>query len=300
MRSCENCGTGVELDDNFCFVCGDDLQLQVNDAGPLWTASIEEALCFHWLAQCQRRLRFPIDTTEEIPYVAFEYGWKVVNRLYNELKVPKQTDPVTGKKRKATAKESFVYLLDRFGVTNGVIDENRNRIERLCDCVLETPDPARMQEKRGYITFDEASGDNPGDEDQEDKNPEESKATAVAVCTALRDALMTNDSANTANALADMLLSVRNARVHATIPKPAKRRLGTPGGHTVRLLMGGGDHRGDYEIDETAQIQLSIGQILLGAKTNRPPEDVQNIVNSRVKQIKDEIHERVMKWPRPK
>jgi hypothetical protein len=299
MRSCENCGTEVLADDNFCFVCGDDLQLQVNDAGPLWTASIEEAACFHWLAQCQRRLRFPIDTTEEIPYVAFEYGWKVVNRLYNQLKVPKQTDPQTGKKRKATAKESLVYLLEHFGVTERVVDENRDRIERLCDCVLETPDPERMQEKRGYLTFDDTSEEGMEDENPEDKNPEESKATAIAVCTALRDALKTNDRANVANALAGTLLSVRNARVHATISKPTERRLGTSS-DSVRILRHGPNDRSDYEINETAQIQLSVGKILLGAKTHRPPEDVENVVRSRVKQIKDEIQERVTKWRRPK
>jgi hypothetical protein len=305
---CENCDTEVLPDDNFCHVCGDDLQsqLQVNESRPQWTDKIDEAVCFHWLAQCQRRLMFPVEATEEIPYVAFEYGWKVVNRLYNQLKVPKQIDPKTGKKRKATAKESLIYLLEHFGATSTVIDENRGRIERLCDCVLEIPDPTRMSERRGFIAFDESFGEIPEDDSPDDKTAEESKTTAKAVCTGLRDALATDDRSNFANALADMLLSVRNARVHATLSKPTQRRLGNEDHASIRIKRRYGEDGmpipdpSDYEINETAEIQLAIGKILLRAKTGQSPEDVENIVRSRVKQIKDEIYQRVTKWRRPR
>jgi hypothetical protein len=166
MRSCENCGAELEPDDVACPVCSAalDLQLHIDESRPKWSEKIDEYVCSHWLAQSQRRLTFPVDETEEIPYVAFEYGWKVVNRLYNELKVPKQIDPKTGKKRRPTAKESMVYLLQHFGVTDAIIDENRGYIEGLCDCVLETPDPTRMQGKRGSVTFDEPSGESLEDE----------------------------------------------------------------------------------------------------------------------------------------
>ncbi|MGY4236619.1 hypothetical protein ACVIIW_005566 [Bradyrhizobium sp. USDA 4449] len=249
-----------------------------------WTASIEESACFQWLAQCQPRLAFPIDAPEETPYLAFEYGWKVVNRLYNELKVPKQTDPQNGKKRKANAKESLLYLMKHFGVTDRIVDENRGRIDNLCDCVLEKRDSGRRWEKRGYVTFDDPVEEGPKHAQQDGKPPEASKATTIA----LRDALKTNDSANVASALADWLLSVRNARVHAMVCSCSDGRR-TP----ARI----GDYHSDYEIKETAaQILLATGKILLSAKTRMRREEVEALVRSRMKQIMKEIRERVTKW----
>jgi hypothetical protein len=74
MRSCENCGAELEPDDVNCPACiaALELQLHVDEARPKWSEKIDEYVCFHWLAQCQRRLMFPVDETEEIPYVAFD------------------------------------------------------------------------------------------------------------------------------------------------------------------------------------------------------------------------------------
>jgi hypothetical protein len=197
----------------------------------------------------------------------------------------------------------LIYLLEHLGVTETVIDENRARIEKLCDCVLEVADPAHREGKRGYVTFDD--GESIEGQDADDKNPEESKATAVAVCTAYRAALTNNDRASFASALADMLLSVRNARVHATYLKPSHpKRIGprdpvskrTRKGKMIDGVFVSEPDPSEYELNEAAQIQLSIGKLLLGAKTKRPSEDVENIVRSRVNEIRDEIYERVAKW----
>jgi hypothetical protein len=207
--------------------------------------------------------------------------------------VPKQTDPRTGKKRKANAKESLLYLMEHFGVTDRIVDENRRRIDNLCDCVLETRDPGRIREKRGYVTFDDLAEEGPEDDQQDGKPSEESKATAIAVCTALRHALKTHDSAKVASALADAFLSVRNARVHAMASTPRKRRLGTPRFCSADSI---GEYLGDYEINETAQILLATGKILLSAKTRMRREVFEALVRSRMEQMMKEIRERVTKW----
>jgi hypothetical protein len=123
----------------------------------------------------------------------------------------------------------------------------------------------------------------------------------------LRDVLKADDRANFANALADMLLSVRNARVHANFPKAGPRRLGDRDNvsfrRRVRLVDGAFVSIPapiNYEINTVAQIQLSIGKLLLGAKTKQSPEDIENIVRSRVRQLKNEIYDRVTKWHRSK
>ena len=74
MLICERCGETSNSDDNFCLSCGRDLSLKAE-----WTREVAEANNIHWLAQCQRRLFSPIDESEEVPFVAFEYGWKALN-----------------------------------------------------------------------------------------------------------------------------------------------------------------------------------------------------------------------------
>lgn len=291
MLTCKNCGNeSVQPEDNFCTACTRPILPKVRPGGTIWTVSLDEAVCFHWLAQCERRLTFPIESTEEMPYVAFEYGWKVINRFYNELELSESTDPKAGKKQSLPVKKSFLHLLEKLEVIDKVIDENRDLIAKLCDCVLETPDSERMKEKRGFITFDQSSVE----------DAKEAKVTAVAVCRALRVGLESNDSAKTAEALIGALISVRNARIHATLPKPDTRHLGTSADSVRRLRHTSETHKSDdhsdYEINVTAVMLLSIGKILLSAKTKRNRDDVEDIIRSRMRQMMDEIYERVSRW----
>jgi hypothetical protein len=84
MLICERCGETSNSDDNFCMSCGRDLSLKAE-----WTREVAEANSIHWLAQCQRRLFSPIDESEEVPFVAFEYGWKALNRLSTSFRYQK-------------------------------------------------------------------------------------------------------------------------------------------------------------------------------------------------------------------
>src|SRR5678816_3802810 len=108
--TCEICGHKVDKDDNYCWVCGHNL---LRNELP-WTEEVEEANNLHWLAQIQRRLVLPTDSTEKRPFLAFEYGWKVLENLHNSLSIPEIVDSTTGKKRKRNTKEKILYLFDHY------------------------------------------------------------------------------------------------------------------------------------------------------------------------------------------
>src|SRR5437870_12869252 len=40
----------------------------------------------NWLAQCKRRMQWPLDRSEEVGLSAFEYAWKGFNVLYSDFK----------------------------------------------------------------------------------------------------------------------------------------------------------------------------------------------------------------------
>ncbi len=179
MPSCRNCGEDVEDDWHYCMSCGCSLWLWRNFRLE-WSPSVAESNNIHWLAQAQRRLVLPIESTEEVPFLAFEYAWKVINGLYNSVPVPKILVSESGKTREATAKESVLYLLRHFDVTREVLEVNRELIQTLCDCVLETPDPAYFGDRRGSVTFADVS---PGELTELRENATEKckkLATAVA------------------------------------------------------------------------------------------------------------------------
>jgi hypothetical protein len=70
-------------DGTHCMNCGELLLNNVKWKGAVWDPSTPEATNINWLAQAQRRLDFPIDSTERTPMVALEYVWKVFNNLYD-------------------------------------------------------------------------------------------------------------------------------------------------------------------------------------------------------------------------
>src|SRR5262249_54304041 len=98
----------------------------------------------------------------------------------------------------------ILYLFQYYDVLQRLMDRNRDLIERLCDCVLEVSDKAYFGDKRGFISFD--------DEAQED---------AIIKCKRLANSMSHPiDYEQAADTLIDALLSVRNARVHASVRKP--------------------------------------------------------------------------------
>jgi hypothetical protein len=305
MYACEKCRTEVQDDDNWCFYCGWNLWLQTDHLRLQWTPTIDEANNIHWLAQSKRRLEVPIESTEEIPFLAFEYAWKVINRLHNALTIPKTHDPATGKNREPTAKESVLYLFEHYHVSNRILDLNRDLIKRLCDCVLEVSDHAYYGDKRGYMIFDDSS--------QESRPEIREKATEQ--CKQLAESIDSGDESVAIERLIEVLLGIRNARVHASMIKTAaklpvggiseSRRISvetriTDAGEIE--LMKTEDklvpniERHDYEIYTVAEILLSIAEIVISAKSGKPLEDIQEWVRSRVGQLAREIYERVQSW----
>jgi len=106
MRICSSCGDAVEDDWACCMNCGHDLGNKKE-----WNERIEEANNLHWLAQAQRRLEWPIELSDEIPFLAVEYSWKVVNRLYNFIPSEKVLNSDSGKYRDESAIERIMKLL---------------------------------------------------------------------------------------------------------------------------------------------------------------------------------------------
>ena len=106
MRMCIFCGTPALYDQTECSGCGYDLNQK-----PEWSQSVEEANNLHWLAQAQRRLVLPIEQSDEIPFLAIEYSWKVLNRFDNAIQVPKVDDAETGKNVNQPLQKEFLICL---------------------------------------------------------------------------------------------------------------------------------------------------------------------------------------------
>jgi hypothetical protein len=289
MLVCERCGEAFSPDDILCMNCGRDLSLKAE-----WTREVAEANNIHWLAQCQRRLFSPIDESEEVPFVAFEYGWKALNRLYNQLSIPKVVTE-DGKVRERNAKECLLYMFEHYGVTQQITVENLTSIKSLCDCVLEISDVGFLSGKRGHLTFD----------DESEAEASDLRASAIGKCSALITATEKDDYGRAVSALVESLLAVRNARVHASYRVPSKLPAGGESDSVVRRSRKkDGDqpllasiHRHDYEVHTVAEIVLAIGKIVIVAKTKQPFDYIEQLVDSRTGQIRRQIAEKVRAWP---
>jgi hypothetical protein len=255
MKRCTLCGNTMEDSWGCCMVCRTDVANMIE-----WNEGLEQADNLHWLARAQRRIEIPIESSDEIPFLAIEYSWKVLNRLYGSLPVEKIRDPKTGKMRDENARERIVRLFDNLNVIQEIIDANKLRIDTLCKCILE---------EGGDITFEDG-------------------------CQTLAASIRDNNYKEAAEALIKTLYSVRNARVHAQVSEPGQRDVGGEVGSNVRI-------RGPGEKDEVytiAEILLSIGKILIRARTQMPKEHIEIIVRSRVFQLAQMIYERVKSWER--
>ncbi len=85
-----------------------------------WDESIPDDMCINWLAQCKRRLYYPLDSSERAGLSAFEYAWKAFNNLYA---------PFPGK----PDKKKMYACLDVYLNKRDFIETNRSRIVALCD-----------------------------------------------------------------------------------------------------------------------------------------------------------------------
>jgi hypothetical protein len=300
VRACEKCNAAVRPADNFCGRCGQKLPPVCRICGsvtePTWACCMScgaplgmtrewrqehsEAENIHWLAQARRRLVLPVESTEEVAFVSFEYCWKVINRLYNFLDVPRIRTS-KGREREPTQAEKVLYLFRHYQVTDEIIRTNQSTILKLCDCVLSE-----------QITCNDIPP-----EEQEDF-----RASARKICEKLKASLTESKYDDAATTLVDALVQVRNARVHASITSPTDLPVGGAPGSGTRgwraeaelppIRPRPGDHY-DYEIKTVAEIALSIGEILLRKKTQ---DDIDDLIWSRVIQLSDGIYATVMSW----
>lgn len=74
----------------------------------------------NWLAQCKKRMYYPVDRPDYAGLTAFEYGWKSFNNLYSEFK----SGPDREKMRACFKK--YVSAKDFF-------EKNRKSLIKFCD-----------------------------------------------------------------------------------------------------------------------------------------------------------------------
>lgn len=132
----------------------------------------------NWLAQCQRRLKYPIDQSDRVGLTAFEYGWKSFNNIYSEFNERKDKEKMQSCIKKYIDPQSYVatYRKDLHGF-----------------CQID---------HKIYLT----------DEQYKSLNPKLSKSVSK-----IRDNLVNGKYAETVNYLVDCLYIIRNARIHGAL-----------------------------------------------------------------------------------
>lgn len=143
-----------------------------------WTESTPDYnMCLNWLAQCKRRLYYPLDTSERSGLSAFEYAWKAVNNLYAPF--PGRPD-----------KKKMYACLDAYLNKRNFLETNRSRMITLCNDVSSGR----------FAIYDVAA---------RDLFPK-----ACIHSDELKRAVSSNDENLGAEALVDLLDVFRNARIH--------------------------------------------------------------------------------------
>ena len=79
---CSKCGAVVSDQDNYCEECGNSLRPTREPPPQDLIEKAKEWPCIQWLAQCERRLSFPLDRSEASAFVSVEYAWKALNFMY--------------------------------------------------------------------------------------------------------------------------------------------------------------------------------------------------------------------------
>jgi hypothetical protein len=166
----------------------------------VWHEGVPEATKLNWLAQCWRRLRYPVDDSERTGLPAFEYAWKVFNALYVEH---------TGKRER----DKVVQCLDQYLDQPAFLRRERDVIERFCDRVLN---------QEVHLSFEEGS--------EGYKQWAARTHPIMNRCRELKDALGQNDFRKAADRLGNMLYDLRCCRIHGEV---STTRVGSKQGRHV-------------------------------------------------------------------
>lgn len=131
----------------------------------------------NWLAQCLRRMRYPIDNSERVGLSAFEYGWKSFNSLYSKFNAKTDRQRMYDCLEKHLNHESFFV-------------DNERDLHRFCEV-----------DHKIYIADDNYNALNPKLSSQ---------------VQSLKEALNSKNYVTTPLRLVDCLYTVRNARIHGS------------------------------------------------------------------------------------
>jgi len=109
-KTCQYCGYQSPPDHSFCENCGWDLATPER----IWYEGLTGATVIHWLAQAQRHLDYPLDSSERSGWPAFDYAWRAFNHLYNLLEPGKFNEMDRAKKAlEKTELPTLVLRLER-------------------------------------------------------------------------------------------------------------------------------------------------------------------------------------------
>ena len=131
----------------------------------------------NWLAQCKRRMYYPIDHSEKVGLSAFEYGWKCFNNIYAEFK----SNP---------DRQKMYDCLEKYLDHEEFFQKNKKDLKRFCEI-----------DHKLYIE----------DENYNSLNPKLSLQV-----TELHKSILDCNYTETTKRLVDCLYIVRNARVHGS------------------------------------------------------------------------------------
>gem|GEM_PF-4024689 len=131
----------------------------------------------NWLAQCKRRMRYPIDQSDRAGLSAFEYGWKCFNNIYAELK----SNP---------DRQKMYDCIEKYLDREVFFRENKKDLQRFCEI-----------DHKIYLA----------DENYNSLNPSLSPKVEE-----LYKSILDCNFIDTPKRLIDCLYVVRNARVHGS------------------------------------------------------------------------------------
>ena len=131
----------------------------------------------NWLAQCKKKVDYPVDRSDRAGLTAFEYGWKSFNNLYSEFKV-------------GPDREKMRACLDKYIVAQDFINANKKSLVGFCDI-----------HHRIYMTDAQYEGLNPKLSSQVQR---------------LKESIAAGDHSGVMTHLLDCLYTVRNARIHGS------------------------------------------------------------------------------------
>jgi hypothetical protein len=252
-----------ELDANFCPLGGEEV-IGFEWQGKSWNEQLPDAVILHWLAQSERREQVPLDSSEGVGLIAFEYAWKAFNQLYDGFG-----------DSEATALAKVKLCLREYLDAGDFVQRNHELLNRLCHYVLKDDDKLNEEFEKIVVGFP--------------YEPEERIRRILkrvnGGCKQLRSAMRSGYSFTVVQEMVRVLYALRNARIHGhyeavsmEVPRhgpPLRRPLPTDEFKTILWLL--------------RRLDVS----LLAGKLKIPETNIRELVMSRTLQLISEIRKAI-------